>query len=194
MQNASERNRLRREAMEQRNDLDADIHENGSLRVTELILEQPDFKKAQYIFMYLSYSSEVDTWLLGQEILDAGKKLAVPLITGPGLMEAREIKNLDSDIIPGPMGIPAPAPDTAELDPRLIDLVLAPGLLFDRHGARLGYGGGYYDRFLLRVRPNIDIWGVCFDEQISKRRLLRNEWDLPMTGLITPSGFLENAP
>lgn len=194
MQNASERNRLRREAMERRNDLDSDIHENGSLKITELVLEHAIFKKAQYIFMYLSYSSEVDTWLLGQEILDAGKKLAVPLISGPGLMEAHEIKNLDSDIVPGPMGIPAPEPNTAELDPRFIDLVLAPGLLFDRHGARLGYGGGYYDRFLLRVRPQIDIWGVCFDEQISKRRLLRNEWDLPMTGLITPSGFLENAP
>ena len=192
MQNAHERNRLRKEALEKRNDLDADIHENGSLRITELVIGQNAYSKAQFLFMYLSYSSEVDTWLLGQEILDSGKKLCVPLITGPGQMEAREIKNLDSDIVPGPMGIPAPAPDTKITDPRLIDLVLAPGLLFDRFGARLGYGGGYYDRFLTKVRPNIEVWGLCFNEQLSGRKLIRNDWDIPVTGLVTPSGFLKN--
>jgi len=192
MQHAHERNRLRKEALDRRDELDADIHENGSLRITELVIDQSAYLKASFLFLYLSYASEVETWLLGQEILDSGKKLCIPLINGPGQMEAREIKNLDTDIVPGPMGIPAPSEETNAIDPRLIDLVLAPGLLFDRFGARLGYGGGYYDRFLTHVRPKIEIWGLCFNEQISNRKLIRNEWDQPVTGLVTPSGFLKN--
>ena len=105
-------------------------------------------------------------------------------------MEARQIFNLDSDIEKGAMGISSPVRSTKLVDPGLIDLVLAPGLLFDRKGARIGYGGGYYDRFLKNVRPNTEIWGLCFNEQISEKQLDRNDWDQPMTGLITPDGFI----
>ncbi len=186
----SDRSLLRQKARSIRSELDPDIHEASSLKIAGHILNHPKLKQVNYVFVYLSYHPEVSTWFTTRELINRGLNVCIPLISGPGEMEARQIFNLDSDIEKGAMGISSPVRSTKLVDPGLIDLVLAPGLLFDRKGARIGYGGGYYDRFLKNVRPNTEIWGLCFNEQISEKQLDRNDWDQPMTGLITPDGFI----
>lgn len=184
-----DRTLLRNKALSLRDNLEPEVHESGSLSITEHVLNHPRLKRFNFIFLYLSYRSEVDTWLLAQELLDLGKILCVPQISGPGKMKARQIKSLDDDLEKGPMGIASPVSITKEIDPRLIDLILAPGLLFDDKGTRVGYGGGFYDRFLQQVREGIEVWGLCFEEQMSPQPIPRNEWDIPMTALVRPSGF-----
>lgn len=193
MSDHSDRKELRKSAMSVRDELDADSRETDSIKISEHILDHPKTRKANYIFTYLSYRSEVDTWILAEELLNMGKKVCAPLINGPGSMEARQVLNLDDDIEIGPMGISAPVALTERIDPRLIDLVLAPGLLFDQTGMRLGYGGGYYDRYLQGVRPHAEIWGLAFREQLSKSDLESNSWDKRMTGLVTPNGFIKTS-
>lgn len=191
MSNKIDRTSLRRKALAVRDELDPEVRELGSLAISEHILNHPKTSRSNYIFVYLSFRSEVDTWILTQELLDQGMRVCVPLISGPGRMEARRILNLKSDLQKGPMGIFSPLSITEKVDVRLIDLVLTPGLLFDKKGMRIGYGGGFYDRFLKEVRQNIDVWGLCFDEQVSRQEIERSPWDRPMTGLITPSGYLK---
>jgi len=120
------------------------------------------------------------------QILDpwpAGKKIALPLVTGDHL-SARWISD-PSGLQPGAFGIPEPSPEAPPAGPRF-DIILVPGLAFDLQGGRLGRGKGFYDRFLstaegLRV-------GLCFDDQIVPR-VPREPHDLRMDALLTPSGI-----
>ncbi len=114
------------------------------------VLESVLFQHADCIFLYVSTPQEIDTRALVQKALAAGKTVCVPLCGAPGEMEARCIVSLD-DLQPGAYGIDEPGADTPVVDPMRIDLVIAPALACDRQGFRLGYGGGYYDRFLART-------------------------------------------
>mgnify|MGYP006274802437 CR=1 FL=1 len=109
--------------------------------------ELPEVRRASCVFVYVSTGPEVGTRHLIADLLDAGKTVAVPVITeaGDGVMFAAPLVSLD-ELGPGRFGIPAPR------DPRRletpIDAVLAPCVAVTEDGRRLGAGGGYYDRFL----------------------------------------------
>ena len=85
------------------------------------------------------------------------------------------------------LGFEQPADDRAHVDPAAFDVLLVPGRLFDRHGIRLGRGGGHYDRLLPRLRPGAAVVGVTVDERIVPR-LPTEHHDRPMTHLATQSG------
>ncbi len=108
------------------------------------------YQKAQTVFLYCSTAEEIDTSHLMENALQAGKRVCVPLCTGPGIMEARELKDL-AQLSPGRFGILEPPADSAPISPEEIDLCIVPCLAADTAGNRLGYGGGYYDRFLART-------------------------------------------
>lgn len=76
------------------------------------------------------------------------------------------------------------------LDPESLDLVFVPMVIFDMRGYRVGYGKGYYDRYLLRCRPGITKIGFCYFEAISGIRDI-NEFDVPLNICITPSRIYE---
>ena len=97
------------------------------------------------ILIYVSKANEVDTRELIRALLRRGKTILVPLIVGPGIMEAHRIETFE-DLAPGEFGILAPArPAPFEGTP---DISICPGLAFSRRGDRLGRGAAYYDRFL----------------------------------------------
>ncbi len=86
-----------------------------------------------------------------------------------------------------PLGVHQPPAHAEEVDPAQLDVVLVPGRLFDRHGIRLGRGGGHYDRLVPRLRPGVPVIGVTVEDRIV-RRLPTESHDMPMTHLATEAG------
>ena len=107
----------------------------------------PEIGNAGTVFLYFSVGHEVDTRKLIAAMVKAGKRVALPVSLPDGVMyfaEYRAEQMQDGSVVP----IPEPDADAVKLEPRDGDLILVPGLSFDREGFRLGQGGGYYDRFL----------------------------------------------
>ncbi len=93
------------------------------------------------------------------------------------------------DLAPGPLGIPEPRTDLLELQPDDLDWVLAPGIAFDKRGYRLGRGGGYYDRLLPRLRPDVERWALALSCQIVTAVPFEPH-DVPLDGISCPTGII----
>lgn len=151
---------LRREIRQKKQALAPWQIERASLDLTEQFCSHPLYKEARTIFAYLSYNQEVRTDLLIRRAWKSGKTVAVPKIID-GEMVFLRLEEGDP-IAEGYKGIPEPVKEIPLSDPTA--LVLLPGLAFDLQGHRLGYGGGFYDRFLAQEQhPTI---ALCFDFQI----------------------------
>lgn len=125
-----------------------------SAAMTERLLSSDLLCDCRTVLLYLSFRSEPDTYALLRSLNERGFVTAVPRTNvGTHTMDAVAIKDI-SDLKPGNYGILEPDPDGIAsgrlpiLSKDAIDLILLPGLAFDRRGWRLGYGGGYYDRYL----------------------------------------------
>ncbi len=124
----------------------------SSAAIVQALLQSELWKRAQTVFCYVGdvRRGEVDTLALLNAALEEGKTLAVPLCTGPGIMQAR-ILRAAGDLRPGRYGLLEPGAGSAPLAPGAIALCVTPCLSAAPDGTRLGYGGGYYDRFLPRA-------------------------------------------
>ena len=150
-------------------------------RVTAL----KEYKACKTLLVFVYTEIEVDTHRLIHSALADGKVGAVPLcVDGTRKMHFYRIHSLD-ELTPKTFGVLEPDPDTAE---RITDfrnsLCVLPGLSFDHTGYRLGYGGGYYDRFLSKVYHGGATVGICYCNCIS-RNLPRGRFDMPCEILIT---------
>lgn len=108
------------------------------------------YRKAAVIFSYVSMPEEVDTRRFIREALQEGKGIVVPRCEEGGIMNAYRIGSLD-DLEPGAWGIWEPKRQCPKIQPDIIDLCVVPCVSASRTGVRLGYGGGYYDRYLPRT-------------------------------------------
>ena len=148
---------LRKKFMEIRNN----INRESACLVRDGILKNSVYKEAKCVFCYVSLGSEPDTMLIIKEILKSDKKLCVPkCVDKNGNMIAVEIKST-KDLKDGFFGIKEPV-SGEEISKENIDFCIVPGLSFDEKGFRLGYGGGYYDKFLKDNK--IYTVGICFKE------------------------------
>ncbi|MDQ3990824.1 MAG: 5-formyltetrahydrofolate cyclo-ligase [Actinomycetota bacterium] len=127
------------------------------------LLDLPEVRAARVTLLFYSFGSEIATSDLLLDLLAAPKRLLLPYLDA-GTMEAAEVRPGDvlahSDYGPREPSIRDP------VSPDVVDLVIAPGLAFDRQGYRLGYGGGHYDRYLARVRADCIRVGIGFAEQV----------------------------
>ena len=117
-----------------------------SARISEKALALPEYKNAQTVLGYASLIGEVRTEALNARVIADGKRLLLPKVVQNGRMEAVEVKDL-SALRPGKMRIPEVENGVAA-DPAGISLVFVPGIAFDKKGGRIGFGGGYYDKYL----------------------------------------------
>ena len=149
---------------------EAEIEARSAI-LCDKFLELQEYEESSVILCYLSYNQEVRTDAIIENALIDGKIVAVPKITGEGKMEFVCIDSLE-DIRPGAFGIPEPdtcklgaGPDRIANENRM--LVLMPGLAFDSEGNRVGYGGGYYDRYFA-AHPETEFIKValCYDFQL----------------------------
>lgn len=116
--------------------------------ICERMLAWPIFQAATCVAIYVSVRKEVDTHRLIDQALEMGKQVCVPVTQGKGVMAFQALFSLD-ELQPARFGLLEPAYDAAQVVvPEGLDLVMMPGIAFDKSGNRLGFGGGYYDRYL----------------------------------------------
>ena len=141
---------LRKRYLAERTALSAAQKQGIDRAITENVLKSALYRDAKCVFCYVSTAEEIDTRAILDAALRDGKTVCVPLCGRGGSMSARKITAL-SDLQAGHYGILEPSDTAQEIAPEDINLVLAPALACDTRGYRLGYGGGYYDRFLTRT-------------------------------------------
>ena len=140
-----------------------------------MLLESPMYRQAKTIYGYLPYNQEVRTMPMLEQALRDGKRVAVPKCYGD---EMRFIWMEDlSKVEKGYAGIPEPVEDGPVADDETA-LVLMPGLAFDPEGRRIGYGGGFYDRFLAK-EPDHPTLALCYAFQMLPK-LETEEFDIPV--------------
>jgi 5-formyltetrahydrofolate cyclo-ligase len=153
----------RRAALARRSALSPAVRAAGSRRAAERLAALPDYRAAKTVLLYASHGAELDTFSLIEAALAAGKGVALPVDLGGGRMEAAFVTDLQV-LRPGPRGILEPAGPFA--DPALFDFAVVPAVAADHAGVRLGYGGGYYDRYLPRLRSDAARAGLIFECQL----------------------------
>ncbi len=159
-------------------------HRKNNL-VLEKLKRTPEFRKSMALMFYVAMSGEVDTKSLLLEVLREGREVAVPYVDRKtNSLISVQIHNPEQDLHPGTYGILEPKPDLiCPFDPNRLDLVLVPGVAFDRQGHRLGRGKGYYDRFLKTLPPHVKCFGLAFDFQVFKSVPIEN-FDVSMDRII----------
>lgn len=148
---------------------------SASQRLSEQFCAHPFYKNAKTIYGYLPYNQEVRTIPMLEQAIKDGKRIAVPKVFGD------EMKFIYLDdltkIEKGYCGIPEPIDDGPIADDPTA-LVLMPGLVFDPQGHRIGYGGGFYDKFLA-AEPNHPTLALCYEFQMVDH-LETEEFDVPV--------------
>lgn len=179
---------LRSTYLKKRNQLEPEKKRAASGKITEWVLANKRFKQAKTVFIYASYKSEVETRELIQAALRLGKRVAVPKVTGTE-MDFYEITSWE-ELFPGSYGILEPqVSDEAPAIPVDSDVMLIPGVAFDRSGGRIGYGGGYYDRYIRRIESAYGnkpyLMALGFACQIYPGKVPAEEHDKKMDCILT---------
>jgi len=166
---------LRRLVREKKRVLSAEQILNASRHLAELFCATEQYAAADTIYGYMPYNQEVRTELILERALADGKRVAIPKVYGD-VMRFIYIEDF-SGLEKSDMGIPEPVSD----EPVAADekaLVLMPGLAFDEQGHRIGYGGGFYDKFLA-AEPDHPTVALCYDFQMSPQ-LETDTFDIPV--------------
>ena len=166
---------LRRTIRERKRAMTEEEIVNRSAKLGELFAQSDAYKNAKTIYGYLPYNQEVRTVPMLEQALKDGKKVAVPKVYGDE-MKFLYLDDL-SKVSKGYAGIPEPIADEPVADDKTA-LVLMPGLAFDPEGHRIGYGGGFYDKFLA-AEPNHPTLALCYEFQMLPE-LHTEEHDIPV--------------
>ena len=180
---------IREKVLRHRRDLSPMKKSQAESVMLESLLNWKVFKKAEVIHIFISTPEEPDTKAIIKHCWSSGKKVAVPLVL-PNTFDLihSEIKSFDN-LIFGIYGIQEPSPESrVKMTPDMFDLVIVPGVAFDKKGGRLGQGKGYYDRFLEVTRAFR--LALAFDCQLIET-VPTELHDVPMNAILSESGIFE---
>ncbi len=182
---------LRHHILVKRCNLSSEKIREKSEKIREFFFNFPLVERANLILFYLSLPYEVQTEHLIRDVLRMGKRVAVPLVK----KEKREIvpcelNNYDEELEDGPWGILQPKAGCKHVDIKEIDLVVVPGVAFDEKGHRLGFGAGFYDRFLKLFSSTTKTVSLSFEIQMVKEVPCLPH-DVPVDYIITERQVIE---
>jgi len=157
------------------------IHIANSILSKIIMLKE--YKEAKLICSYMSLEDEVYTHVINKKILEAKKTLALPVVCESNLefYKVSDLKNIEEI---SNFGIREPKRVEENLIKENIDLMIIPGICFDEHCNRLGFGKGYYDKYLANLANNTFKIGICYDSQIEREIPVTN-MDILMDLVIT---------
>ena len=203
------KSKLKSEIFEKRKALSKEEVKLKSDRIKERLYSLEDFQKAKNVLFYVSFNNEVDTTQIIQDFLEnsnninynknygknnkdkSNKKIIVPyIIKNNPLLQLSELRSMDN-LEPKTFGILEPKDGKIiKFDAGELDLVIVPGIAFDKRGHRVGYGRGHYDRLLEKLDKKIKKMALAFDFQLIDR-VPEEKHDVPMDFIITENEIIK---
>lgn len=181
---------IREEIIDKRNNLILDIKQNYDSLIFEEIINSEIYKKSKKIFTYISFGSEVDTIKLIKYSFSNNKEVYVPKINKQIKdMIALKIHNFNNMSV-DKWGIIEPkSVDKANIGTDF-DLIIMPGIAFDKQGNRIGYGGGYYDKYISKLNNASNLLALAYDFQIIQD-IESESHDIKVDFILTNKGFIK---
>lgn len=187
VRNLETKREIRRRIRLKRQELEEDVWRKASGDIAAAAVSHPWFSEAREIYTYVDYNREAGTRRIIETAFETGKNVWVPKVTGK-TMHFYRIESL-TELRPGTCGILEPAGD-GPMDGGDAGLMLMPGVAFDEKCHRVGYGGGYYDRYL-ESHPGMRKMALAFEFQIL-RSVLYEEYDIRPEIVITEKRMIRN--
>lgn len=187
---------LRKKILSARDALSLLSRQRKSFEIVQKILLLEEIAKAETLFLYVDFRSEVKTSFLISKLLQLSKRVLVPvtLVQEKKLLPIA-ISDPEKDLVPGFCSILEPCREIRQsrvVAASEVDVILVPGSVFDEHGGRLGYGGGYYDRFMAYDAPQARRIGLAFELQIVDRLSLQPHDEL-LDLIVTEKRIIKNS-
>lgn len=190
MKIATERKRVRAETLRRREALTSEERARLSQRVVNSALRWIQREGFDSVMLYLSMRSEVETTDLLEGLLNSGKQICAPVIdTEQVKLTPRRIQNPNTELVRHSYGMLEPNDACPIFPTEHLQLIVVPGIAFDRKGYRLGYGKGFYDRFLTKCPHAIPI-GLAYQIQVVEDTFPQ-AWDVPVQHIFTETGRIE---
>lgn len=160
-------------------------HRQADRLITQAFLDSPQYAACRSLMLYVSFGTEINTHPLIKAVLKSGRQIYLPLChPQEHRLSLHPLVDFYRDLSPGHYGILEPTTPAATTS--TLDLVVVPGLAFSPSGHRLGFGGGYYDRFLLSLSPSVTTLALALEDFIlPEADLPRDSHDYPVHYLIT---------
>lgn len=175
---------IRRLMRERRSMLDMRAQARDAEAVCAQIKRLSAYQDARCVMAYIACRGELSLEWMILDVLSSGRTLVLPRCEEQGVMTARRVTDMNQ-LVSGAYGLMEPDAACAIVHPQQINLILAPGVAFDRLGHRIGQGGGYYDRYLPGTQAAVI--GVCHDFALLQE-IPFEAHDYRMHAVITPSG------
>ena len=182
---------LRKEILLKRSSISKDMLITKSDLIAKHLFNTDFYKASKYIMTYIDFRNEVKTEEIIKKSLAYEKNIIIPI----SVVKTRELilsklLDYDNELEAGTYGILEPKPQfIRKVAHKVIDLVLIPGVAFDKRGFRIGYGAGYYDRFLKKLDKSVPKVALAFDLQLVSH-VEEGKYDIAVDYIITESGII----
>lgn len=176
---------LRKSLMGKRSEYPKELREKMDKKAFENLIKTEEYKNSENIFVFISFRDEIDTHEAVRYFIKDNKNVFIPYTEeGKEKMRLTRLKDME-DLVPGHFGILSPKKEDLDfIDHNIIDLVLVPGLAFDDEGYRIGYGGGFYDKFFADLISKPKKIGYCYSFQLIDK-IPHDDYDIPVDMVIT---------
>lgn len=181
---------IRKDIISKRNSVDREIRQDWDKEILKSLINSKFYKSAKSIFTFISYGSEVDTIKIIEQALKEGKVVYVPkTYKDTKEMKAVKITNL-TNMVKDKMGILEPVEVSEDSIGEHFDLIIMPGVAFDSFGNRIGYGGGYYDKYLSNYKEETLKVALAYDVQMLNKIEIEDH-DIKVNYIITEKNIIK---
>jgi len=189
--NKEEKKILRNKILEIRDSLNNNEKELMDNKIFNELINTDLYKRAINIFIYISFSNEINTRNIIEKAFEDKKNVFIPKVyKDDKLMKAVKLNSID-ELKKNSMGILEPIDDSNYIEKENIDLIVVPGVVFDKECNRVGYGGGYYDRYLKDIKSKENKIALAYDLQIVDK-IESEVHDIKVDYIITNTRALRN--
>ena len=191
---SNKKKQIRKDILEVRRSMDIDKKDTYDTLIEKSFFESSFYKEAKNIFIYISYDSEINTKRMINRAINEGKNIYVPRTEfDTKLMNAVKINDF-SNLVESRYGILEPKKEEPFIDPNELDIIVVPGVAFDKNGGRIGYGAGYYDRYFKRIneknKARITKLALIYDFQLIDE-VPTDEEDVLIDAVLTEKQFIK---